>query len=323
MTALGSNRYGKSAIRLVRVIRDGDRHTVRDLTVAIALEGDFEAAHVDGDNSAVVATDTMKNTVYAFAREHLTGSVEQFALVLARHFAEFEQVSRAIVSADEHRWVRLPTEDGPAPDAFLRSGDYLRTAEVAVAADGESVVSGVRDLIVMKTTGSAFRGFPRDAYTTLADTDDRLMASRITAAWRYAGGGPADFDATFDAVGATMLDAFAMHQSPSPKPVGAGVDLDRRSRDARPASRARLGPHGAAEPPPLARGPLALRPGEPRRGLRRDDGAARADRGDGHAQLRPVLSGGRRTRPRRPGCAIRPACGRGGSCACRRPACPS
>jgi urate oxidase len=215
MTALGPNRYGKSAIRLVRVIRDGDRHTVRDLTVAISLEGDFEAAHVEGDNSAVVATDTMKNTVYAFAREHLTGSVELFALVLARHFAAFDQVSRATVSADEHRWVRLPTGNGPAPDAFLRSGDYVRTAQVVAGAGGESVTSGVRDLVVMKTTRSAFRGFPRDAYTTLADTDDRLMATRMTAEWRYSGGGPADFDATFDAVGATMLDAFATHHSPS------------------------------------------------------------------------------------------------------------
>ena len=215
MTSLGPNRYGKSAIRLVRVIRDPERHTVRDLTVAIALEGDFEAAHVHGDNGAVVATDTMKNTVYAFAREHLTGSVEEFALVLARHFAAFEQVSRATVSADEHRWVRLPTADGPAPDAFLRSGDYVRTAQVAAGVDGRSVTSGVRDLVVMKTTRSAFRGFPRDAFTTLADTDDRLMATRMSAEWRYAGDGPADFDATFDEVGATMLDAFATHHSPS------------------------------------------------------------------------------------------------------------
>jgi len=215
MTALGANRYGKSAIRLVRVIRDGERHTVRDLTVAIALEGDFEAAHVEGDNSAVVATDTMKNTVYAFAREHLTGSVEAFALVLARHFAAFDQVSRATVTADRHPWVRLPTEDGPAPDAFLRSGDYVRTAQVAAGAEGESVVSGVRDLVVMKTTRSAFRGFPRDEYTTLAETDDRLMATRMTVEWRYGDAGPADFDATFDAVGATMLDVFATHHSPS------------------------------------------------------------------------------------------------------------
>src|SRR3712207_1258949 len=165
MTALGANRYGKSAIRLVRVIRDGERHTVRDLTVAISLEGDFEAGHVEGDNSAVVATDTMKNTVYAFAREHLTGAAESFALVLARHFAAFDQVARATVSADEHRWVRLPTEEGPAPDAFLRSADYVRTVRAVVGDGGESVVSGVRDLVVMKTTRSAFRGFPRDAYT--------------------------------------------------------------------------------------------------------------------------------------------------------------
>jgi urate oxidase len=119
------------------------------------------------------------------------------------------------VSADEHRWVRLPTEDGPAPDAFLRSADYVRTTEVVAGADGESVTSGVRDLVVMKTTRSAFLGFPRDMYTTLAETDDRLMATRMTAEWRYAAPGPEDFDATFDAVGATLLDEFATHHSPS------------------------------------------------------------------------------------------------------------
>ena len=215
MIELAANRYGKSAIRLVRVIREGERHTVRDLTVAIALEGDFEAAHVEGDNAAVVATDTMKNTVYAFAREHLTGSIERFGHVLARHFGAFDQVHRATVSIDEHRWVRLPTEDGPAPDAFLRSGDFVRTAVVESGADGESVTAGVRDLTVMKTTRSAFRGFPRDQLTTLAETDDRLMATRITAAWTYGEATDLDFDAAFDAIGATLLDVFAEHHSPS------------------------------------------------------------------------------------------------------------
>jgi urate oxidase len=212
---LGSNRYGKSAIRLVRIIRDGERHTVRDLTVAIALEGDFGPAHTDGDNSMVIATDTMKNTTYAFAREHLTGAIERFGQVLARHFAGHAQVNRATVSIDEHRWVRLPTEDGPAPDAFLRSGDFVRTA-VVTAGDEERIEAGVRDLTVMKTTRSAFSGFPRDEYTTLPEVEDRLMATKIAATWRYTGDDhAADLDARFDAIGATLLDVFATHQSPS------------------------------------------------------------------------------------------------------------
>jgi len=219
VTQLGPNRYGKSAIRLVRVLRDGGRHTVRDLTVAVALEGDFTAAHVDGDNRLVVATDTMKNTVHAMAREHLTGSIERFGHVLARHFAAFEQVERATVSVDEHRWVRLPTDEGPAPDAFLRSGDYVRTAVVSASGDGDGFEAGVRDLVVMKTTRSEFAGFPRDAYTTLPETDDRLMATRMTATWRYGTGPddgmPTDFDGRFDAIGATLLDVFARHHSRS------------------------------------------------------------------------------------------------------------
>ncbi len=217
MIELGPNRYGKSAIRLVKVIRDGERHTVRDLTVAIALEGDFAAAHVEGDNANVVATDTMKNTVYAFAREHLTGSIERFGHVLARHFGGFDQVAVARVSIDEHRWVRLPTEGGPAPDAFLRSGDFTRTAVVTATADGERYEAGLRDLTVMKTTRSAFSGFPRDEFTTLPETEDRVMATRISATWQYgqALADGADFDALFDAVGATLLDVFAEHHSRS------------------------------------------------------------------------------------------------------------
>lgn len=215
MIELGPNRYGKSAVRLVKVIRDGERHSLRDLTVAIALEGDFGAAHTDGDNASVVATDTMKNTVYAFAREHLTGSIERFGHVLARHFAAFGQVQRATVAIDEHRWIRMPTDAGPAPDAFLRSGDFTRTTSVVAGAAGEQVEAGIRDLVVMKTTRSAFSGFPRDAYTTLPETEDRLMATKLSATWRYGSVDGLDLDATFDAIGETILDVFAGHHSPS------------------------------------------------------------------------------------------------------------
>jgi len=216
MIELGANRYGKSAIRLVKVIRGSDRHQVRDLTVSISLEGDFTASYTEGDNSAVVATDTMKNTTYAFAREHLTGPIEAFALTLARHFGAFDQVAAATVSVDEHRWVRMPTEDGAAGDAFVRSGDFTRTAVVTVSDAGVGIDAGIRDLAVMKTGRSAFRGFPRDDYTTLAETDDRIMATLLTATWRYGEAvHDADFDALFDEIGASILDVFADHDSES------------------------------------------------------------------------------------------------------------
>jgi urate oxidase len=216
MIELGPNRYGKSGIRLVKIVRGPDRHQVRDLTVSVALEGEFDAAHVEGDNAAVVATDTMKNTVYAFAREHLVGPVESFGLALARHFAGFDQVHGATIGIDEHRWVRMPTDEGEAPDAFLRSSDFTRTASVTATHDGVAIEAGIRDLAVMKTGRSAFRGFPRDDYTTLPEADDRIMATMLSASWRYGEAvDDANLDSLFDAVGESILDAFADHDSAS------------------------------------------------------------------------------------------------------------
>jgi urate oxidase len=215
MIELGPNRYGKAAIRLVKVVRGPDRHLVRDLTVAVSLEGDFGGAHVAGDNTNVVATDTMKNTVYALAPEHLTGAIEDFGRVLAEHFAAIRQVERATIAIREHRWTPIPTETGPAPEAFLRTGDFVRTTSVSTSLEGGlTVESGIDDLTVMKTARSAFSGFPRDRYTTLPETDDRIMATRVSATWRYAAT-DLDWDAVFDGVRATLLDVMAEHHSPS------------------------------------------------------------------------------------------------------------
>lgn len=214
MIELGRNRYGKAAIHLVRVARDPNGHRVRDAIVAIALEGDFSAAHTDGDNSLVVTTDTMKNTAYAFARDHLDGSIEAYGRALAEHFLEFEQVDRATVNVREHLWQPIEVGGQPARDAFLRGGEGLRIATVAATRGETNVEAGVEDLVAMKTTRSAFSGFPRDRYTTLPETDDRLMATKITAIWRY-GSPDLDFDTTFAAVRQTLLEVFADHDSPS------------------------------------------------------------------------------------------------------------
>ena len=214
MIELGANRYGKAQIRVVRVVRGPGAHRLRDLTVAIALEGDFTAAHVDGDNELVVATDTMKNTAYAFAKEHLDGSLEAYGRALADHFLEFEQVDRASVSIREHGWSPIATPNGPAPDAFIRAGSGTRVATVVAALDGTTIEAGVEDLVVMKTARSAFSGFPRDEYTTLRDTDDRIMATKVTAIWRY-GSSDLASDELHAAVQATLLEVFADHDSPS------------------------------------------------------------------------------------------------------------
>ncbi|MEO8468484.1 MAG: factor-independent urate hydroxylase [Chloroflexota bacterium] len=215
---LGANRYGKSRIRLVTVDRSMDRQEMRDLTVDVSLEGDFTAAHVDGDNANIVATDTMKNTVYAFAREHLTGPGEVLGLALARHFAAYPQIDKAVITLRQHGWSRIPVASGDSPDAFTRSGDFTRVAIVAASAGGATVEAGIEDLTVMKTTRSAFTGFERDAWTTLPEADDRIMSTRITAVWGYgetAAEPGFDFDAAFEGARSTLLSVLAEHFSPS------------------------------------------------------------------------------------------------------------
>jgi urate oxidase len=214
MIELGANRYGKAAIRIVRVTRDPEGHRLRDLTVAVALTGEFEAAHTDGDNSLVIPTDTMKNTAYAFAKDHLDGSIEDYGRALAEHFLEAPQVDVATVNIRAHHWTAIDVAGTPAPDAFVRGGEGTRVATVTAARGGTSVEAGVEDLVVMKTTRSAFSGFPRDRYTTLPETEDRLMATKVTAIWRY-GSPDLDADATFAAVRRTLLEVFADHDSPS------------------------------------------------------------------------------------------------------------
>jgi urate oxidase len=211
---LASDRYGKAAIRLVRVIRDPTGHRVRDLTVAIALEGAFEAAHTDGDNSMVITTDTMKNTAYAFAKDHLDGSIETYGRALAEHFLTESQVESATVNVRSHQWNAIDVAGTPAPDAFVRGGEATRMATVTATRASTVVEAGIEEIVVMKTARSAFSGFPRDRYTTLPETDDRLMATKITAVWRY-GSPDLDADATFEAVRSTLLEVFADHDSPS------------------------------------------------------------------------------------------------------------
>jgi urate oxidase len=214
MMELTSNRYGKAAIRLVKVARGPDGDRLRDLTVAIALEGDFAAAHTDGDNSMVIATDTMKNTAYGFARTHLDGPLEDYGRALAEYFLEKPQVDVATVNIKGHHWRHIDVAGRPAPDAFVRGGEGTRVATITASRVATTVEAGVEDLVVLKTTRSAFTGFPRDRFTTLPEADDRLMATRVTAIWRYGSPG-LDYDDVFEAVRTTLLEVFADHDSPS------------------------------------------------------------------------------------------------------------
>jgi urate oxidase len=205
---LGPNSYGKSGIRLVRLDRSGGRHRVADLTVAVRFEGEFEAAHVAGDNSGVLPTDTMKNTAYALAKDRLVGEIESFALALSEHFLhESREASRIEISIEERRWDRLDET------SFEGSNNERRTARVSRSRDGASVDSGLKDLLVMKTARSGFSGFKRDRFTTLKETSDRILATSLTANWTHASAaGPFD---SWEAVRRTLLDAFAAHDSAS------------------------------------------------------------------------------------------------------------
>lgn len=202
---LGPNQYGKAEVRLVTVRREGAVHHLKDLTVSTSLRGDLAATHLTGDNADVVATDTQKNTVYAFAKESPVGEIEDFALRLGRHFVgSFEHISGARVLIDEHGWNRISGHD----HAFSQAGSEKRTTAVTIQ-DGQAwVVSGLDDLVVLKSTGSEFHGFPRDEYTTLAETNDRILATAVTARWRYQGDG-IDWAASHAEVRRILLETFA------------------------------------------------------------------------------------------------------------------
>jgi urate oxidase len=201
---LGQNQYGKAEVRLVKITRDTDRHQIQDLNVTSQLRGDFEAAHTAGDNAHVVATDTQKNTVYALARDGVA-TTEEFLLRLGKHFTEsFDWVTGGRWSAEQYFWDRINDHD----HAFSRNKSEVRTAVLEISGNKKTIVAGIEDLTVLKSTGSEFHGFPRDKYTTLQETNDRILATDVTARWRY-NTLDVDFDAVYASVRALLLKGFA------------------------------------------------------------------------------------------------------------------
>ena len=202
---LGPNQYGKAEVRIVKVTRDTPTHEIEDLNVTSQLRGDFSATHLTGDNSLVVATDTQKNTIYGLAREHGIGSPEDFLLLLGKHFtSSFDWVTGGRWAADAYTWERIGGHD----HAFVRSGRETRTTVLTLDGDEAVIVSGLKDLVVLKSTGSEFHGFPRDRFTTLVETDDRILATAVTATWRYTTT-ELDFNALYAAIRDRLLEVFA------------------------------------------------------------------------------------------------------------------
>jgi urate oxidase len=214
---LGPNQYGKAENRVVRIYRDGARHEIRDVNVSTSLRGEFSDAHLVGDQSRVLPTDTQKNTVYAYAKEKGLGQIEDYALGLSRHFVDdVEPVQGARVEVDEYAWDRIEVDGRPHDHSFLRRGQETRTTIVTVdgkdAAQRAWVVSGLKDLVVLKSTGSEFHGFLTDSYTTLRETTDRVMATSLVARWRYVGTDVA-WDASYASIRSLLLTRFAQVHS--------------------------------------------------------------------------------------------------------------
>jgi urate oxidase len=213
MPKLGFHRYGKSRVRVMKVAREGARHTVHDLDVDVSLGGRFEATHLTGDNRDVVPTDTMKNTIYALAHDHEFGSIEGFGIRLGTHFLSRDApVDTVGVRIRGGAWRRIRTESGPHEHAFLRSKREARGCDVRVDRSGTRVSASIRKLELLKTTRSAFREFFHDEFTTLQDASDRVLATSVTAKWDY-DPLPEDFDVAWTSVREALVTTFADHDS--------------------------------------------------------------------------------------------------------------
>ncbi|HXA78621.1 MAG TPA: urate oxidase [Candidatus Acidoferrales bacterium] len=216
MIGLAENRYGKSRIRLVRVKRHRERHDFVEWTLEILLQGDFESCFTDGDNSKILATDTMKNTVYSLMRDSSAACMEEFGeelidVLLRRN----PQVSRAEVTISEKAWEHLVAAGKPQPTAFVQSSGERQTTRLTRAPGGRcAVLSGLENLVIMKTAGSGFEGYIKDSLTTLPPTVDRLFGTTLRANWNY-GADHLAFVPLRATIREVMLGVFAAHQSKS------------------------------------------------------------------------------------------------------------
>ncbi|MEU3998655.1 factor-independent urate hydroxylase [Streptomyces fungicidicus] len=212
-TTLGQNQYGKAENRVVRITRDGATHHIKDLNVSVALSGDMEEVHYSGSNASVLPTDTTKNTVYAFAKEHGIESAEQFGIHLARHFVTSQEpIRRARIRIEEYAWERIGTP-GEGEHSFVRKGQETRLAQITFDGEEWEVVSGLKDLTVMNSTDSEFRGFVKDGYTTLQETRDRVLATSVSGRWRFNWTGDGqrtpDWETSYEETRKHLLQAFA------------------------------------------------------------------------------------------------------------------
>jgi urate oxidase len=213
------HRYGKARVRVLKVFRSGKIHTLKELDVSVALQGDFDASYTKADNRLVVATDSMKNTVNVFAKKFLGAETEEFGITLGEHFLKtYPHVSRAEITLSERCWARIPVAGRPHAHSFMERGASKPFANITVTRAGKKikteVESGIDDLLILKSTGSSFENFLRDELTTLPDTSDRICATKLKAAWTYIKK-PDSYQATNQKITDELLAVFAKNHSPS------------------------------------------------------------------------------------------------------------
>jgi urate oxidase len=212
-TILGQNQYGKAENRVVKITRDGATHHIKDLNVSVSLSGDMDEVHYSGSNANVLPTDTTKNTVYAFAKEHGIESAEQFGIHLARHFVTSQEPIRtARIRIEEYSWERI--EHGKeGAHSFVRKGQETRLTQITYDGSSWEIVSGLKDLTVLNSTDSEFWGYVKDKYTTLPEAYDRILATEVSARWRFNWTDDQrempDWEASYEQVRGQLLRAFA------------------------------------------------------------------------------------------------------------------
>jgi urate oxidase len=209
------HHYGKAKVRVLKVFRAGTRYSIKELDVQVMLQGDFDASFTRADNRLVVATDSVKNTINVLAKQKLGADTEAFGLVLGEHFLKtYKHVSRVEVSLTEHCWERIKVKGRPHAHSFSETGAARPFAKIACTRNESIVESGIKDLLILKTTASGFENFLRDEFTTLPETNDRILATKLEAVWTYRKS-PASYFRTNKKILDAMLAVFAKNFSPS------------------------------------------------------------------------------------------------------------
>lgn len=215
MAKLTGHRYGKAKVRVMKILREAEWHTLKELEVSVLLRGDFAASYTSGDNTKVVATDTMKNTINVLAKQHLAKEIERFAFIAGEHFLQrYQQVETVEIEITERAWKRMEVEGKPHPHSFEAGGDARMFTRAVCSRGTQTIESGIRDLLILKSTGSGFENYPKDEFTTLPETADRILATSFRASWTFKDQ-PEDYTRANEAILNAMRNVFASNYSPS------------------------------------------------------------------------------------------------------------